>query len=204
MDQSQSAIGAGDVLRLFLAIDLPETVRAELLRVQDQLRPLLPPRAARWTKPEQFHLTLKFLGNVPAADTAALSRAVHAVCDLAASMRLRAEGAGFFPDVRSPRVFWVDIKSVDGRLMEFQRQLELSVKPFAEKEEAKKFTAHVTLARFEKLRSRDTDKLKAATAIGKTFGEWTAEEVLLIKSSLQPSGALHVILETFSTKMTHE
>ena len=190
------------VLRLFLAIPLPETVCAELLRVQKQLQPLLPPRSVRWTKSEQFHLTLKFLGNVPAADTDALIHAVRAVCDTAAPMRLRAEGVGFFPDVRSPRVFWVDIKSVDGLLADFQRQLELSVQPFAEKEEAKKFTAHVTLARFEKLRQRDTDKLNAAAAIGKTFGEWTAEEVQLIKSSLQPSGVLHVILERFTTKMT--
>ncbi|HTV40329.1 MAG TPA: RNA 2',3'-cyclic phosphodiesterase [Candidatus Sulfotelmatobacter sp.] len=189
-------------LRLFIAIPLPETVRAELLRFQNKLQPLLPPRDVRWTKPEQFHLTLKFLGNVPAANTAALSCAVCAVCDNAAPMRLCAEGVGFFPDARSPRVFWVDIKSVDGLLMDFQRRLELSVRPFAEKEEANKFTAHVTLARFEKLRHRDTDKLAAAAAIGKTFGEWTAEEVQLIKSSLQPSGALHVILERFTTKMT--
>jgi len=187
-------------LRLFLAIPLPEHVRGELLRLQHQLQPLLPSRAVRWTKPEQFHLTLIFLGNVPDADTAALSRAVHSVCDTAPPMRLRAEGVGFFPDIRSPRVFWVDIKSVDGHLADFQRQLGLSVQPFAEKEEAKKFTAHVTLARFEKLLHHDTDKLKAASAIDKTFGEWTAEEVQLIKSSLQPSGALHVILERFTTK----
>ena len=194
-------MNSSETLRLFLAIEIPDDVRAELLRLQHKLQPLLPPRAVRWTKPEQFHLTLKFLGNVPAADTAALSRAVRSVCDVAAPMRLRAEGVGFFPDVRSPRVFWVDIKSVDGLLTDFQRRLELSVQPFAEKEEAKKFTAHVTLARFEKLRHRDTDKLAAATAIGKTFGEWTAEEVQLIKSSLQQSGALHVILERFTTKV---
>lgn len=189
-------------LRLFLAIEIPGDIRAEFLRLQQKLQPLLPSRGARWTKPEQFHLTLKFLGNVPFADTAALSRAVRSVCDAAAPMRLRAEGAGFFPDGRSPRVFWADIKSVDGRLSDLQRRLELSVQPFAEKEEAKKFTAHVTLARFEKLRPRETEKLKAAIAIGETFGEWTAEEVQLIKSSLQPSGAVHVILERFTTKMT--
>jgi RNA 2',3'-cyclic 3'-phosphodiesterase len=192
----------GETLRLFLAIEIPNDVRAEFRRLQHKLQPLLPPRAVRWTKPEQFHLTLKFLGDVPAADTAALSSAVRGVCDTAPPMCLRAEGVGFFPDNRSPRVFWADIKSVDGLLMDFQRQLEVAVQPFAEKEEAKKFTAHVTLARFEKLRRSDTDKLKDAIGIGKTFGEWTAAEVKLIKSSLQPSGALHVILDRFTTKMT--
>ncbi|HUA64485.1 MAG TPA: RNA 2',3'-cyclic phosphodiesterase [Alphaproteobacteria bacterium] len=187
-------------LRLFLAIPLPEDVRAGIRRWQVELQPLLPPRAVRWTKPEQFHLTLKFLGNVPVANTEALSEAVRAVCDAAPPMRLRAEGAGFFPVARSPRVLWVDIKSVDGLLMDFQRQLELAVGRFAEKQETKKFTAHVTVARLEKLRSRETEKLGAAMTIGKTFGEWTAGEVFLIKSSLMPSGALHAILYTFKTR----
>jgi 2'-5' RNA ligase len=186
--------------RLFLAIPIPDDVRAELLQLQLQLQPLLPLHAVRWTKPEQFHLTLEFLGNVPVANTDALSRAARAVCDAAPAMRLRAEGAGFFPHARSPRVFWVDIKSMDGLLLEFQQRLELAVQPFVEKPEDKKFTAHVTLARFEKMRSCDMEKLKAAIAVGRTFGEWTAKEVQLIKSSLQPAGAIHAIVDMFKTK----
>jgi hypothetical protein len=56
----------------------PEPVRAELRRLQNEWQSLLPPGAVRWTRPEQFHLTLKFLGNVPAAETGALSEAVTA------------------------------------------------------------------------------------------------------------------------------
>ncbi|HEY1787356.1 MAG TPA: RNA 2',3'-cyclic phosphodiesterase [Verrucomicrobiae bacterium] len=186
-----------ETLRLFLAIPIPDDVRRELRRLQLELQPLLPPRTVRWTKPEQLHLTLKFLGSVPIANIDALCRAVHAVCDAASPLRLRAEGTGFFPDARSPRVFWVDIKSVDGMLAEFQARLESAVQSFAEKSDEKKYTAHVTLARFEKMRSRDTERLRAAVAVGETFGEWIAEEVRLIKSALQPSGALHAIVDTF-------
>jgi 2'-5' RNA ligase len=185
-------------LRLFLTIPIPDDVREKLHRLQLELQPLLlPAHAVRWTKPEQFHLTLKFLGNVPATGIGALTRAVRAVCDAAPHMRLRAEGTGFFPDARSPRVFWVDIKNVDGRLMEFQRQLELAVPSFAEKEGTKNFTAHVTLARFEQMRSVETETLRKAGAIGKTFGDWIAEEVQLIRSSLRPAGPLHAILDSF-------
>jgi RNA 2',3'-cyclic 3'-phosphodiesterase len=183
--------------RLFLALPVPDDVREKLRRLQLELRPMLPAHAVRWTKPEQFHLTLKFLGNVPATDIGALSQAVRAVCDTAPPMRLRAEGAGFFPDARSPRVFWMDIKNMDGRLMEFQRQLELAVQSFAAKQDAKKFTAHVTLARFEQMRSAETETLRKAGAMGKTFGDWIAEEVQLIRSSLQPAGPLHAILDSF-------
>ncbi len=187
-------------LRLFLAIPIPETVRTELRRLQLESQPLLPPRVVRWARPEQFHLTLKFLGNVPAADTAALSEAVRAVCADAPPLRLRAESVGFFPTEFSPRVFWVEIKSLDGRLMEFQRQLEAAVERFWEKPEAKKFTAHVTLARFEKLRRREAEKWMAQLRKDQIFGEWTANEIELVQSTLSPSGAVHAIFAMFKTK----
>lgn len=188
------------ILRLFLAIPVPEMVRAELLRLQRELQPFLPPRAVRWTKPEQLHLTLKFLGNVPVADTGALSASVREVCAGAPPLWLRAEGLGFFPPARSPRVFWADIKSLDGFMAPFQAQLERSAQPFAEKREETEFTPHVTIARFEKLRRTEVEKLNTALPDGRIFGEWIAKEVHLIQSSLQPSGALHAILDTFKTK----
>lgn len=187
-------------LRLFLAISIPETVRTELRRLQLELQPLLPPQAVHWAKPEQFHLTLKFLGNVAAADTAALSEAVCAICTRTSPLHLRAEGMGFFPNESSPRVFWVEIKSVDGRLREFQRRLEGAVERFAEKQEPKKFTAHVTLARFEKLGRHELEKWTARLPKSQTFGEWTASEIGLVQSTLSPSGATHAILSTFRTK----
>jgi|ERR1700677_1236854 len=170
-------------LRLFLAIAIPKNIRAELCRLQNELQPLLPPRVVCWTKPEQFHLTLKFLGNVPAADVAALREAARSVCSAASPLQLCAKGMGFFTTPISPRVFWVDIKNPDGRLLEFQRQLEDAVERFAQKEEPKKFTAHVTLARFERLRSGEAEKFASHAQTDKVFGEWTAKEVQLIEGT---------------------
>jgi len=189
-----------DMLRLFLAIAIPEDAREELRRWQEELHPLLPPRVVRWTKPEQFHLTLNFLGNVPAADVPALREAVRAICATASPFHLRAEGVGFFPNHFSPRVFWVDIKNPDGRLLEFQRQLEAAVARFAEKDEPKKFTAHVTLARFEKLCRGEAEKFTTQAQTSKVFGEWTAKEVKLMESQLTQAGVLHTILDVFKTK----
>ncbi|MGH8023288.1 MAG: RNA 2',3'-cyclic phosphodiesterase, partial [Limisphaerales bacterium] len=142
----------------------------------------------------------KFLGDVPETQIGALGRAVRAVADTAAPMRLRAEGTGFFPNDRSPRVFWMDIKSADGRLMEFQGQLEAGVQTFAQKQDAKKFTAHVTLARMGTMRRQDTETLTSAAAVARTFGEWTATEARLIQSSLLASGPVYAVLDTFRIK----
>jgi len=129
-----------------------------------------------------------------------LDEAVRAVCAAASPLRLRAEGTGFFPNESSPRVFWVGIKSVDGRLREFQHQLETAVERFVEKPEAKKFTAQVTLARFEKLVGRETQKWTPQLSINQTYGEWTANEIELVQSTLSPSGTSHAIFDRFKTK----
>jgi RNA 2',3'-cyclic 3'-phosphodiesterase len=187
-------------LRLFLAIPIPETVKAELHRLQVESEPWLPSRAVRWTRPDQFHLTLKFLGNVPTDQTSAVSEAVRDVCAASPPLRLRAEGVGFFPNESSPRIFWVEIKSLDGRLTEFQRRLDTAVERFAEKEESKQFTAHVTLARMEKLGRREVEGWIARLPRERAFGEWTAGEVELVQSTLSPSGAIHAIFGVFKTK----
>ncbi|MCC7205954.1 MAG: hypothetical protein IT323_01520, partial [Anaerolineae bacterium] len=59
-------------LRLFIAIELPAEVRAALVRLQDRLKALDRERAIRWTGIDGVHLTLKFLGDTPAARLAAI------------------------------------------------------------------------------------------------------------------------------------
>lgn len=154
----------------------------------------------RWASPEQFHLTLKFLGSVRSGDVGALSETARAVCASMPPLRLRAQGIVFFPNDFSPRVLWVEIKNPGERLLGFQHRLETAVQPFVEKEEPKKFTPHVTLARFEKLRLDEAEKFATLARTNKTFGEWKAGEVLLMESKLQQTGALHAILEKFGTK----
>jgi RNA 2',3'-cyclic 3'-phosphodiesterase len=193
-------MGAREPLRLFLAIAIPEAILQELRRLQLELQPCLPQNRAHWTRPGQFHLTLKFLGNVPASDIDALSKKVCSLCASAPPLRLRAEGVGFFPNALSPRVFWVGIKSLDGLLPAFQQQLENVVQPYLEKTEVSKFVPHLTLARFEKLPRDAIKKLQARLQTAQVFGEWIAQEVQLIESQLSPSGALHAILDTFETK----
>jgi 2'-5' RNA ligase len=189
-----------EMLRLFLAFAIPESIRARLKQRQQELRPLLPSPAVRWTKPEQFHLTLKFLGNVPVSEFPALKETVRALCTSLPPLSLRAQGLGFFPNHSSPRVFWVGIKSDNDLLLEFQRKLDASTRPFSEKHEDQKFTPHVTLARFEKLPRGTTERFSEHIIANENFGDWTAREVKLIQSTLSPTGATHAILEAFGTR----
>jgi RNA 2',3'-cyclic 3'-phosphodiesterase len=118
---------ASERCRLFVAIPVPDTVRAELLRVQSELQLLVPRGTVRWTNPEQFHLTLRFLGDVPFEHVAGLQASLRAVCAGIHPLHLLAQGVGFFPNARSPRVIWVGIHDRENRLLILQQKVESAV-----------------------------------------------------------------------------
>ena len=89
-------------IRAFVAIHLPETLLATLVRVQEQLKAGLPEDKVRWTPPDQMHLTLKFLGRVSASEIPRLEASLAQLTQRFAPMRLRAEGFGCFPNRARP------------------------------------------------------------------------------------------------------
>jgi 2'-5' RNA ligase len=190
-------------LRLFVAIPMPEVVRNEITGFQQELRQLVSRDAIRWTKPEQFHLTLRFLGEVPAGRVAALQEAINAVCAGEPALRLRTQGVGFFPNARAPRVIWAGVNDGEGRLVDLQKKIEGAVQPFTQEQGTERFAGHVTIGRVKFLKRPEIEKLAAhAQAVkDRLFGEWTANEVELIRSDLLPTGASHTLLAAFRLKM---
>jgi RNA 2',3'-cyclic 3'-phosphodiesterase len=186
-------------LRLFVAISIPEPFRDEIARVQRELESIAPPRAIRWTRPEQFHVTLRFLGGVPAAHLENLKAAVGAVCANVRPLQLRAAGVGFFPNARRPRVIWVGIQDAEQLLINLQKQIEAAVQPFTAERGAENFTGHVTLARVKNLKRSDAKKLAAhVQTIGtRRFGDWMAREIKIVQSELSLPGASHRLLTAF-------
>ncbi len=185
--------------RLFIAIPIPEPVRDEIIRVRQELQMPALRGAVRWTRPDQFHLTLRFLGDVPVAGLEQLKESVNVVCISARPLQLRAEGIGFFPNPHSPRVVWVGIFDQAGLLVDLQKQIETAVRPFAAEPGAENFAGHVTLGRLKNLKPPDTRKLAALaqTVKDRTFGKWTAHEIEIIRSELSPAGARHTSLAAF-------
>jgi 2'-5' RNA ligase len=186
-------------LRLFIAIPIPEPVWDEIIRIQLELQPLVPRAAARWTRPDQFHLTLRFLGDVPVAGLEKLKESVNAVCRSAQPLQLRATGIGFFPSPHSPRVVWVGIDDQAGLLVDLQKRIEAAVRPFAAEPGAERFAGHATLGRLKNLKPPDARKLAAHAQLVKdrTFGEWTTQEIEIIRSKLSPARARHTLLVAF-------
>jgi 2'-5' RNA ligase len=200
-------------LRLFVAISLPEAVKDEIEKVQKEMRSALPGDFIRWTKREQFHLTLKFLGNVAASRVAELTKVLREAGRHFATLRLRAERIGFFPDERFPRVAWVGVQDDKDVLSRLQQAIEIKVKDFAAEKDVEPagrrrsqgtFTGHITLARIQGIKRAQAEifsKLALGMA-GRFFGEWTADKVELIRSELSPGGSRYTTVATVSLSYT--
>lgn len=185
--------GPPEKLRLFVAMALPAPVRDEIVRVQEELQLLIPRGLVRGIRPDQFHLTLRFLGDVPMERVENLKQSVGAVCRGARPLFLRARGIGFFPNSRSPRVIWVGINDREGRLAGLQKQIEAAVGPFSPEPGEKNFTGHVTLGRLKNPKPSDIRNLaaRAHSLSERVFGDWMAGEIEIIRSELSSPGARH-------------
>ena len=183
-------------MRVFIAVSVPNAIRGAIARAQEELRRAVSDDEIRWAKPEQFHLTLKFLGNVDDSRVDELKDAVRKVSEGFASLSLRAAGIGFFPQGRSPRVVWAGVDESNNRLESLWKALESAMRPFNNEKAEQNFNGHITLARVGRLPRAHAEALvKAANRFEKmTFGEWTAGHVELMRSELSPQGARHTVL----------
>lgn len=180
-------------LRLFLAIAVPVEVRERIGRAQGQLRRNAPPGAIRWTKPEQFHLTLKFLGDVPAEQFSELEASAVAVCSGFSPLDLSARGLGFFPGRHKPRVIWAGAADRENKLPELHRLLDDAMRSFAPADRPGKFTGHITMGRFKPGRRMALEPLwKRADILNEqAYGDWRGGEVEIVRCDLSSNGAVH-------------
>jgi 2'-5' RNA ligase len=190
----------GEHVRLFVAVTVPEAVKSKMEEAQAELRCAAPERGIRWARREQFHLTIRFLGDVEAARVEALAEAIRGVCQGFGALHLRAERVGFFPDARHPRVVWVGVRDQEEQLPRLQQAVEVATDSYTSEAKEKRFTGHITLARIKGLKRPEAEALgqAAATMADRQFGHWMACQVELVRSELLPAGAQHTTVATIA------
>jgi 2'-5' RNA ligase len=182
--------------RLFIALSIPESIKDSILSAQSELRAALPGKAIGWTKREQFHVTLKFMGRVEVLRIEDLVRALQGACDGFGGLRLRAGGIGMFPNTSRPRVVWAKVLDGQARLPALHRLVENASSPFTDEEADRAFTGHVTIGRCKAI-ARSGIVTLAALASGmerRSFGDWTADGIEVVRSELAPGGSRHTTL----------
>jgi len=181
-----------ETVRTFVAIELPEEVRAYLADCQERLR-----RAGgdvKWVRPDLIHLTLVFLGEVPTEALADLEKSVRDAASGPVAMALRAGGAGRFPPRGLPRVIWIGIEEPSGKLLALQKALADATAAFAEKAEDRAYQAHLTLGRVRGPKGARNLEGILDSMSGQTGPTFEAREVTIFKSALGPQGPTYTVL----------
>jgi RNA 2',3'-cyclic 3'-phosphodiesterase len=182
--------------RLFIAIAIPDPIKQQIKVTQDQLHQCFNRDPVRWTKPDQFHLTLRFLGDVEAGSVEPLVHSLRTVCQSIHSLELRAHGVGFFPNARAPRVIWVGVQNSAERLVLLQQAVQQATLAFTREKPEERFSGHITLGRIKNPGREEAVLLASAAQRFSTtlFGEWTALEIHLMRSQLSSQGTEHAVL----------
>ena len=180
-------------MRVFVALDVPEPVRARLAELSAPLKKVSP--NARWLRLEGVHITLKFIGEVSPEKLEQTRRALAELPNFG-PIAVRFAGLGFFPGARRPLVFWAGVEA-DPKLGELAAAIEMKLAPLGIAREKRAFHPHLTLARFEA--PQGTQALREAVeAMGTPeFGEGTFREFHLYQSVLKRSGAEYTRLVTY-------
>ncbi len=185
--------------RLFVAIHIPGAIRRGLAELQHELQSMLSHAEITWTRPEQFHLTLKFLGNVETRRVGALARNLNAACHGFSPLVFRAQTVGAFPDFNRMRVLWVGLNDALGKLVQLHKRIEAASREFTKEKEVESFRGHVTLGRVKRLKAQERKSLARTVSAmrDRFFGEWIASDIELMRSQLSSQGAQHCSIAKF-------
>ena len=178
-------------MRLFVSIDLPGEVQEKL----QYWLPSLP--ELRYTKKEQLHLTLLFLGESDEGEANLIAKRLGAIQFEPFDMVI--EGVGAFPSRTNPRVFWAGVKK-NIELIRLQKQISEKLSGFVDDGGNDSFKPHITLARATKqFRLKRSEKLfeKEESIFLKVAS------VSLKKSILSEEGSTHTVLKTFYADRKH-
>ena len=193
-------------MRLFIALDIDEDIRQRISRFVEGVCNFAPD--ARWMKPESMHVTLKFIGEQPEETFESMKKSLTELSP--AGTEIHFKGYGFFPTVKSARVFWAGMEA-GPELAAMAGMVDDKMAELGIPKEERPFSPHLTLARgpggsgsphrnkkdgrnqtFQKLQ----EKLSALPAA--EFGTMRPREFFLYQSQLSPKGSKYTKLARFA------
>jgi 2'-5' RNA ligase len=181
--------GEGEAVRAFIAIELDDAVRRAAAEVVRVLREGPGGDGVRWVRPENLHVTLRFLGDVEFSRLSSIARNLREAVAGLRCFSMQLGRVGFFPSARRPRVVVIDVAPREP-LERLAEAAERAVTLEGLEPEKRRFRPHLTLGR---TRGR---KLPPVTAPVTAGGEsLVVDEIVLFRSELTRSGAIHTPLE---------
>ena len=182
-------------IRAFVAVNLDPGLREGLVQVQERLKAT---RAdVGWVRPENLHLTLRFLGQVEEARLHAAAEAVAAATSGFGPFRFVLGGLGAFPTPRTARVVWIGVSHGAEKLASLQAKVEEGLESVGFPPEERAFSAHLTLGRVRGPGHREQLAVALTSMPAEPLGEMVLHRIELMKSDLNPGGPRYSVLQSF-------
>lgn len=177
-------------MKYFIAINLPKNVKTRIFHESKKLQ-----REnlfnGSFTKKENLHLTLKFLGNLTDKEVEEIKEKLRKINFN--KFFCKVEKAGFFYKRKKIRIIWINLLS--NKLKELQKKIE---KTILEPGENKIFNSHVTIARVKRMRNKQK-LVEKINQINFKKLNFKVKEFVLMKSEPSKQGRRYMVLEKFNT-----
>ena len=182
-------------MRTFIAVALNENLKEVIRKIQDDFKLL--PCDIKWVKPQNAHLTIKFLGNIDAEQLETIKENLPRVVKDFHPIDTELTCLGAFPKIERPRVIWMGLKDTEQKIETLAQSTEKALSQIGFESEERSFRSHITLGRIRSGKNTLllSEKLKKySLPQGMTQ---TVETLILFKSTLTPQGPIYEVLEEF-------
>ena len=179
-------------LRTFIAVSLSPSILAGIEKLMRTLQSN--GEGVHWVEPQNLHITLKFLGDVPLNDLPQLIRTLtQSVCQNY-SFDLTLQGFGAFPNLESPKTIWIGCREGAEELGQLAEMINESLRPLGFPKEARRFSPHLTIGRVKKPAQRSPLMPILDANQNRLFGSCSISEVQIFASELTRRGPIYTEL----------
>lgn len=186
-------------MRAFIAIDLPKEIKDQLSKIQDGLKISLP--KISWTKPQNLHLSLAFLGEISFEQLNEIKQIISETAEGIRSFKIKLENLGVFPDIRRARIVWIGTDQMPAELKQITGELKTKLNKLGLAQEKRPFQLHITLGRI-RIQLNSSLLEKGLKEIKDPAFEFNAKGITLFESILQPNGPTYKAIQEVTFKIT--
>ncbi len=165
-------------MRAFIAIDFSKELKSEIAAFQALLRSYA--ERGRWKYIDNFHLTLKFLGEIPDSQVKDICNVIDELCSISEPFTLNISELGMFRGSGNIRVLWLGVGGQTDRLLKLQTKLDMMIETLGFEREKRPFTPHITIGQ-DIVFGRDFDEMKRYF-MPERFEKINVDKVFLVKS----------------------
>lgn len=181
------------LIRTFIAVEFSEALKAEIACIQQAMKQEM--GRLKWVSATNFHLTLKFLGDVESSKIGALGEGLARAVEGTVPFNVGFAGVGGFPKTQQPRVLWLGIDRGKAELINLQKVVDEALAAQGFSRETKPFSPHMTLARaHEGANLMEIGQKLAQVRVEPTLSDLVAC-IRVMKSDLRPQGPVYTCMK---------